>query len=275
MDPLIPRRPLGQTGLMVSVLGLGTVKFGRNAGVKYPEGFQLPDDPSALALLELAEELGFNLIDTAPAYGVSEERLGGLLQGRRDRWIICTKVGEEFEEGRSWHDFTSKFTRRSVERSLRRLRTDVLDLVLIHSDGQDEAILQRAGAVKELMRLKEEGKIRSVGISTKTVAGGLLATRLCDVVMIHFNPWYQEEEVVLQAAEKQGCGVLIKKAFGSGHFGETDQASDPVTESLKFALARSAVSSVVVGTINPIHLRQNAQATLEAIYLLGLGSSKG
>jgi aryl-alcohol dehydrogenase-like predicted oxidoreductase len=67
-------RPLGSTGLMVSPLGLGTVKLGRDQGVKYPNGFTIPDDQQARALLNQARGLGINLIDTAPAYGISEER---------------------------------------------------------------------------------------------------------------------------------------------------------------------------------------------------------
>ena len=74
-------RPLGSTGLMVSPLGLGTGKLGRDQGVKYPSGFQIPDDDEARMLLKLARDLGINLIDTAPAYGRSEERLGPLLRG--------------------------------------------------------------------------------------------------------------------------------------------------------------------------------------------------
>ena len=76
-------RPLGSTGLSVSPLGLGTVKLGRDQGVKYPNGFTIPDDQQALQLLGLARELGINLLDTAPAYGSSEQRLGPLLRGQR------------------------------------------------------------------------------------------------------------------------------------------------------------------------------------------------
>lgn len=65
-------RPLGKTGLRISPLGLGTVKLGRDQGVKYPNGFAIPDDDQARQLLTLARELGINLIDTAPAYGVGE-----------------------------------------------------------------------------------------------------------------------------------------------------------------------------------------------------------
>ena len=92
--------PLGQTGLEVSRLGLGTVKFGRNQEVRYPNSFVLPSDQEIIDLLELAHSLGINLLDTAPAYGSSEQRIGRLLSNRAD-WVICTKVGEEFLLGRS------------------------------------------------------------------------------------------------------------------------------------------------------------------------------
>ena len=77
------KRQLGQTGIEMSVLGLGTVKFGRNEGVKYPESFDIPDDAALADLLSIAKDLGINTLDTAPAYGTSEERLGGLLKGQR------------------------------------------------------------------------------------------------------------------------------------------------------------------------------------------------
>src|SRR5690554_1331134 len=122
--------------LEISALGLGTVKLGRNQGVKYPSGFELPSDEEVRHLLALAREQGIRLLDTAPAYGSSEERLGRLLERRQD-WVIATKVGEEFENGRSSFDFSAAHTRFSIERSLRRLRTDYLDIALIHSDGND------------------------------------------------------------------------------------------------------------------------------------------
>ena len=121
-------RPLGTNGPLVSVLGLGTVKLGRTTGVKYPTPFVVPTDGEARVLLDTARELGINLIDTAPAYGTSEERLGALIGGTPNGWkdwVICTKVGEEFDGtggGRSHYDFSAQAVRRSVERSLRRLK---------------------------------------------------------------------------------------------------------------------------------------------------------
>ncbi|MDH3947931.1 MAG: aldo/keto reductase, partial [Gammaproteobacteria bacterium] len=88
-------RALGATGIKVSVLGLGTVKLGRDQEVKYPRGFNIPDDAAVRELLALSRDLGINFIDTAPAYGNSEERLGQLMDNSND-WVIMTKVGEIF-----------------------------------------------------------------------------------------------------------------------------------------------------------------------------------
>jgi len=83
-------RPLGSTGMLVSPLGLGTVKFGRNEQVKYPRPFAIPDDRRVAELLALALDLGINLLDTAPAYGSSEARIGKLLPGPRDAMSLAT-----------------------------------------------------------------------------------------------------------------------------------------------------------------------------------------
>ncbi len=258
-------RPLGKTGIRVGPIGLGTVKLGRTEGVKYPRPFEIPDDRAALELLETAESLGVNLIDTAPAYGASEERLGNLLRGRRDRWIIATKAGEDFESGVSRFDFSPGAVRASVEQSLGRLRTDRLDIVLLHSDGHDIEIIERSGALEALERLRTEGKARAVGVSTKTPEGGVLAAERCDVVMLTCNPGYTDDEPAIAAAHGHGCGVLIKKALASGHLAPTGAGEDPVEASLRFVFSHAGVSSVVIGTISPAHLRSNVEAAQRAI----------
>src|SRR5579871_352138 len=111
---MIKKVELGDTGMIVSQIGLGTVKFGRNQKINYPEAFALPSDKEILTLLDCARELGINLLDTAPAYGTSEERLGKLLQNKRQDWVLCTKVGEEFIEGESRFDFSSESIHKSI-----------------------------------------------------------------------------------------------------------------------------------------------------------------
>ncbi|MDQ5911185.1 MAG: Aldo/keto reductase [Pseudomonadota bacterium] len=252
-------KPLGATGLWVSPLGLGTVKFGRNQGVKYPQPFNLPTDQEALALLELAWDLGINLLDTAPAYGESEERLGRLLRRCRHDWVIVTKIGEAFHKGVSSFDFTAAATHASVERSLRRLGVETLDVVLIHSNGDDLAILEQAEVLPTLRNLQQAGLIRAVGMSSKTVAGGLRAAECCDVVMATCNLAQREELPVIRAAHVAGKGVFIKKGLLSGHL-DTLAKADPVRASLEFIFAEPGVSSVIVGTLNRAHLRANVEA---------------
>ncbi len=256
-------RALGRTGLQVSALGLGTVKLGRNQGVKYPRGFELPDERSARALLDLARELGINLLDTAPAYGRSEERLGELLAGQRGDWLICSKVGEVFEDGRSRFDFSPEHTRRSVISTLRRLRTDCIDIILVHSDGDDLRIIREMGTLDCLAQLKSEGLIRAFGISTKTVAGGVAAADACDVVMLTYNLEERSERAVLDACARRGTGALVKKPLASGHLGE--DGADAVGASLDLVLSHPACSAAVVGTIDPAHLRMNVEAALRSL----------
>jgi len=191
-------RPLGNTGMKVSALGLGTVKLGRSRGLKYPDEFSIPSDKAAAALLAQAKELGINLLDTAPAYGNTEQRLGSLLKGQRHDWLICTKVGEEFETGQSHFDFSPEHTVASVERSLKRLNTDYLDMVLVHSDGNDLNIINSLGTLHALAELKKNGVIRAFGMSTKTVEGGLAAARASDIVMLTYNLKHKEELAVLK-----------------------------------------------------------------------------
>ncbi len=248
---------LGDTGVRVSPLGLGTVKFGRNQGVKYPSGFGLPDEDTLADLLALAKSLGIITLDTAPAYGASEERLGRLLAGQRDDWVLIGKVGEEFADGVSSYHFTPDHFRRSLERSLERLRTDRLDVLLIHSDGSDMAILQDDALMRTMAGFKAEGTVRAIGMSTKTVAGGIRTLELMDVAMATYTAAYRDEEPVLDHAAAHGKAVILKKVLSSGH------AAD-VPAAIRFGFAHPAVACAVVGTINPDHLRQIAACVDQA-----------
>lgn len=269
-NSLLSKRKLGQTGLEVSTLGLGTVKLGRNQQVKYPQTFKIPNDKQAGNLISLARDYGINLIDTAPAYGSSEQRLGKLLRGQRQHWLICTKVGENFSNGVSTYNFKPDAIRISIERSLQRLNTDVLDIVLIHSDGNDQEIINRYGALDVLAGLKKQGKLIAYGMSTKTVAGGLLAAEKSDLVMVTWNLQDQHDLPVIEYCQQHHKGILIKKAFASGHLTGANielpidehkdtghRRADLPAKSLAMILGHPAVSSVVVGTINPDHLLAN------------------
>jgi hypothetical protein len=161
-EPTHPARlasPLGSTGLLVS-LGLGTVKLGRDQGVKYPNGFR------SLTTTKRA------CCSSRPRPGHQPDRhRSGLWPQRRtpgpaaarpaQEWVIVSKVGEEFDDGLSRHDFSAAHTRRSVERSLQRLETDFIDLVLVHSDGNDLAILNDCEVYATLAELKPRARFGS------------------------------------------------------------------------------------------------------------------
>jgi aryl-alcohol dehydrogenase-like predicted oxidoreductase len=251
------KRVLGSTGIDVSVLGLGTVKIGRNQQVKYPSGFELPDDKTVIELFELAQSLGINFIDTAPAYGTSEQRLGELLPNRHD-WVIVTKVGEIFENGKSRFDFSFEYTVSSVEQSLKKLKRDVLDVVLVHSDGNDMDIVNNEPVFDALASLKHKGLIKAYGMSSKTVEGGSWVVENCDVVMATANLDYDDERPVLELAKKLNKGVIIKKGLQSGH---ADSASGGrgVDAAFSHILGLPGVSSMIVGTINQKHLQSNIE----------------
>ncbi|HWP24267.1 MAG TPA: aldo/keto reductase [Candidatus Binatia bacterium] len=252
---MVPR-PLGRTGFTVNPIALGTTKLGRNTDVKYPAAFELPSDRQVKALLDTALEVGVNLIDTAPAYGESERRLGALLGKQRERVVLCTKCGERYAAGRSSYDFSARAITASVEQSLRRLRTDRLDILLLHSNGDDLEILTKTDAVETLLKLKKEGKVRAAGISAKTAEGILEALRSLDVVMAPFNQKEEGLAEALAAAQNGGLGVLAIKGLFSGHL-----EARPAVE---FVLRQPFIDALVVGTIDPAHLRE-AVAAAEAV----------
>lgn len=248
-------RPLGHSGLWLSRLGLGTVKFGRNTDVKYPDAFELPTDIEVVSLLQEAARLGVNYLDTAPAYGKSEERLGELLADVGASFQIVTKVGEFYEKGRgSRYDFSPPAVEASIEQSLTRLKREHLDVVLLHSDGDDCRHLD-GGALKTLIGLKAQGLIRAVGLSGKTVAGGRQAlAEGADALMITLNPTATAEWPLVAEAHASGAGVLVKKALGSGHLTQS------IEQILSQLFAHPGITSAVIGTLNPDHLRHNCQA---------------
>jgi aryl-alcohol dehydrogenase-like predicted oxidoreductase len=241
-------RPLGKAGLVVGPIGLGTVKLGRNTDVKYPERFALPSNEEVQELLETALKLGVNLIDTAPAYGESEGKLGPFVAANRDRIVLATKCGEQYRGGRSTYDFSARAITASLDESLSRLKTDHADLLLLHSDGRDLEILDQTDALEALARLKKSGKARAVGISAKTAAGIARACETLDVVMAPFNESETSLADALEKAHDAGLGVLAIKGLFSGHL--------EARAAIEFVLRQPFIDALIVGTINPAHLRE-------------------
>jgi len=150
-------RRLGQSGLTVSVVGLGT----NNLGMKL-------DLEESRAVVDAALDAGITLFDTADSYGASEERLGQILEGRRDDVVLATKFGSDASargngNGADWGARGSRrYVRKAVEASLRRLRTDWIDLYQIHRPDPQTPIEETLDVLSDLVR---EGKVRYLGHS--------------------------------------------------------------------------------------------------------------
>lgn len=244
-----PLRPVAQTGLQVPPLGFGAFKIGRNQGIKYPTAFDLPTEAEAARVLNGVLDLGCSLIDTAPAYGLSEERIGRCLSHRRSEFVLSTKVGETFAEGQSTFDFSAAGVRSSLERSRDRLRSSVLDLVFIHSSGDDRSILESTEVVGVLQEYRARGIIRAIGFSGKTVAGAELALAWADALMVEYHPLDISHQAVIAAAAERGIAVFVKKGLGSGHI--------PPGTAIPFVLTPPGVTSLIVGSLNLEHFREN------------------
>lgn len=249
-------RPLGKSGLAVSPIGFGAFKLGRNEGIKYPEGYRLPDEQTAAQLLNGALDAGVTLIDTAPAYGLSEARIGSALERRRAKFVLSTKVGETFAEGRSSYDFSPAGMQASVERSLNRLHAARVDALLLHCPREDLAVLRDSEAVETLLELKKRGLTATVGFSGKTPEAASEALSWADVLMIEYHLLDESHAPVIREAAKAGVGVIVKKGLASGRL--------PAAEAVKFVLSNRGVASVVIGTLSLAHLGE-AIAVAEAI----------
>lgn len=243
---------------LLSKLGLGTVKFGRNTSVKYPggDGFSLPTDHEIDSLLDLCLDHGITLLDTAPAYGTAEERLGQRLGTRRKKFFLVTKTGEEFDGTSSQYIFTASHTRMSIERSLTRLKTDYLDAVLVHASRTDVDVIDKTDVIDTLGLLKAEGKIGMIGVSTYTVDGGLRALARTDAAMVTYNAADTSQVPVIAAAHGAGKKIFVKKGLASGH---VETLGDPAAN-VRFVTRTPGVTTLVFGSLSPRNILYNINA---------------
>jgi aryl-alcohol dehydrogenase-like predicted oxidoreductase len=147
-------RPLGDSGLEASVVGLGCNNFGRRV-----------DLAGTRAVIDAAIEDGVTFLDTADIYGpsgASEELMGEALQGRRDRVVLATKFGKDMGDGNTLPRGSREYIHRAVEASLRRLRTDTIDYLWMHEPDEATPIAETLGALQELI---DAGKVRAIGAS--------------------------------------------------------------------------------------------------------------
>ncbi len=246
--PRLPSRPFPALGRSVSCISWGSFKIGRNTRTKYPTPFELPDESESARMIDSVLAMGVTLLDTAPAYGLAESRIGCGLGQRRGAIVLATKVGELFADGVSTYDFSGAATTRSLHHSRERLQTERLDLVCIHADGSDEAIIRDGSCLAALDAARQEGHVGCLGLSATTLNGARLALQdpRIGALMVEYNPSATGMSALFDEAARRGVAVLVKKALGSGRIAPE--------EAIPFCLAHPAVTSVVIGTKTPSHL---------------------
>jgi aryl-alcohol dehydrogenase-like predicted oxidoreductase len=218
----VDKRKLGSTGLEVSEIGLGCMGMSAFYGTA--------DEPEAIATLHRAIELGVDLFDTAQMYGphANEELLGKALSDRRDEVLIATKFGVVVnEKGERGLDGSPENVRRSIEGSLRRLRTDHVDLYYQHRMDPSVPIEETVGALAELVA---EGKVRHIGLSEASAATIRRAHAVHPIaaVQTEYSLWTRDpEEEILPAMRELGIGFVsyspLGRGFLSGRFNHTDE----------------------------------------------------
>ncbi|MDJ0522112.1 MAG: aldo/keto reductase [Planctomycetota bacterium] len=208
----VPPRTLGRTGLEVSPLGYGSVPIGR---APYPS-----DD--AGRLLNTLLDSGITLLDTAAAYGKAEQEIGTHVAHRRDEYTLVTKTGATDNYAPAW---SAREMRETTERSLRRLKADVVDVVLLHTCDLD---MLRAGEVVDgVQELRERGLARWVGYSGDSEAlSYALGLGVFDVIEASYSPLDQANRDLLKQAAEQDVGVLLKRPLANGVPGRTSAPED-------------------------------------------------
>ncbi len=241
-------RLFGRTGIRVPVLGFGAMQVGDTRIA----------EPAAAAMLNGALDLGLTLIDTARSYGLSEERIGRHLARRRDEFVLSTKVGYGVD---GFEDWTYECVLASVDAARDRLRTDVIDIVHLHSC--DLETLRMGDAARALLRCCELGKIRVAAYSGDdealrfAIEGGMFAgvqasVNLCD----------QQALDVLPGATQRGLGTLAKRSLAGRPWDPSAQPVDAAQQEYhrRFAALRAAGLDLTAPDLDGLALRFSAYA---------------
>jgi aryl-alcohol dehydrogenase-like predicted oxidoreductase len=274
------RRTLGRTGLEVSVLGFGAMELRGQ-----PTGPEISDNDAGTLLNTVLDE-GINFIDTSIDYGRSEELIGKFIANRRSEYVLASKCGCLPGAGMgAEHVHTAQNIRAGVEHSLRTLKTDHLDLVQFHrSLSRDE--FDAEGALSEALALRDEGKVRFVGVSAVLpTLEEQIDMGIFDAFQIPYSALQRQHEDAIRRASDAGMGIIIRGGVARGvpedwegrryymvpnetmrsHWDSArlDELLDGMSRTefmLRFTLSLSGLDTTIVGTSSVEHLRDNLAA---------------
>lgn len=274
----LPKRQLGRTGLEVTTLGYGAMEL-RGA----PRGRDISEDDAGRILNDVLDS-GINYIDTSIDYGISEERIGRHIAHRRGEYFLASKCGCPLDpaasaERRRTHVFTRENVTAGVEQSLRRMKTDYLDLVQFHA-SPTPAQLEQDGGLEALRDLQRQGKVRFIGMSgTIPNLRDQIEMGVFDVFQVPYSALQREHEDLISNASEAGAGIVIRGGAAKG--GPGKQAGDfweswqrvglddllgEMTRMefvTRFTYSNPDLDTTIVGTVNPEHLRDNVNALLQ------------
>lgn len=270
----------GNTGLKITCLGLGLAEISRQE--------RSGTVAEARRVINAALDGGINFLDTAACYGTTEELIGATVSHRRDEYILATKCGHVTDDGvtgKPWTEhepWTAPVVKESIDRSLRQLRTDYLDLVQLHSCDVD--VLERGDVIEALVEAKEAGKTRFIGYSgDNEAARWTIDSGRFDTLQTSFNlvEQHARTQKLLELAKARGMGTLIKRPLANGVWGKhrspyayadeyfrlaeilaqmgpiPEVPDDSILLAMGFVFAHPEVDTVIVGTHNPSHLLSN------------------
>lgn len=279
----IPTRILGRTGLEVTTLSYGAMEL-RGA----PKGRDLVDEDVG-RLLNTVLDSGITLIDTSIDYGLSEELIGRHVGHRRDEFVLASKCGCPLVEDPDLptrmgpHDYSQANITAGVEQSLRRLRTDHLDILQVHLTPSRE-VLEADDVVATLRDLQADGKVRFIGMSgTLPHLDDHIAMGVFDVFQVPYSIVQPQHGACIDAAAAAGSGIIVRGGAARGVPSGGERATERNPElsdvwgragledlldgmsamefTLRATLSRPGMTTNIVGTLNPAHLLQNIEAT--------------
>ena len=272
------RKTLGRTGLEVTQLGYGGM------GIRGPKtwGLRVVSEEAADKFLNSVLDAGINFIDTAPDYGLSEQRIGRYVGSRRNEFYLATKCGCAYIQHEDRieinHVWTKEVLERNIETSLQRLRTDHVDILQFH--GGDAETLKRQGLIDTLIDFRRQGMVKFIGISSSLPQlPDLIDLGVFDTFQIPYSCLAGQHHDLITRAAEAGAGIIIRGGIAQG--GPDAEIQRPSLNDvwtrakldeilpggmkraeliLRYTLAHPHCDTTIVGTCDPEHFAENLAA---------------
>lgn len=275
----LPTAMLGHTGLEVTRLGFGAMEL------RSDDGDRAVSDEHSTKVLNAVLDAGINFIDTAVCYGISEERIGKAISHRRDEFFLATKCGcpatpAALEAG--GNDYGPENMEAGVDQSLRRMKTDHLDLLQFHGTPA-KSVLEENDAIETLQNLRDKGKIRFIASSSSIPhLRDHIDMGVFDAFQIPYSALSRSHEGIIAKSGAAGIGTVIRGGVAKGEPGKSgvsreeswktfddaclgellEQGESKTAFILRFTLSHPDVHTTIVGTQNVDHLDENVRVAV-------------